>query len=261
MGSRQMKSSEQLKAEWETNVVNDFISSYSGFPFRGIKPIKLEAPDFVLQGSDYELGIEVVRYKKASGDSGLDYSKDESLFRNFLPKIAKKEFEKYYPENPFLVYFDRDESHKILESNNIAQKIAVVAAQIIAKSLPKENSGWITIGLGQLVGTLLEEYGISMRVSHHPLGHGSWNSAESGQKSEVEIDQLEGILEVKGGKVNSYLKQCNIIWLLIVADGYDFSSMVSVPDTVKQHFFHTNFYRVAFFNLFDRSIFTLNRIS
>jgi hypothetical protein len=77
-----------------------------------------------------------------------------------------------------------------------------------------------------------------------------WSTRES-DTLDVKVEELQTIISHKGKKIYSYLRVCDSVWLLIIADGKYPSSKAEVTEAVKEHVFLTGFERVLLYSRLD----------
>jgi hypothetical protein len=239
------------KKQRERSLLNEFKSIYSDFPSGQI--IEFEEPDFLVPTEMGIIGIELVDYVRGQSKNGSVLRRDEKL-RERIANEAKAEFEAKH-QTPLMVQIHWY-GHRHLSKADV-RLLASSAAELIEKCVPPEIFDMVRVGRERLAGTPLERFVPFIHVTRvRTAEQSSWSSTESGW-IEVFVEELEELISLKDAKIDAYLQNCAIPWLIIVADRGHISSSVALPDTVKQYPFQTRFDRVIFWNRLNQSVITL----
>jgi hypothetical protein len=210
-----------------------------------------ESPDFLIKLNNQVLGIEIVDYIRGQTSGESNNRRNEMVWKNIADK-ARVEFESKY-SIPLVVQFFWY-PHRHPRQTDVKQ-LAGYVSSLVANHIPSEYFAIVQISNNELGNTLLERFLRSMTICK--VKKQSLWSFVGGGFIEVQVDEIQWLLSSKNDKVNGYLKKCDSVWLLIVANGRYISSNVDLPKNVLGHNYQSQFERVVFYDRFSRKVFPL----
>lgn len=235
--------------------LNLFKELNSEFPGQTI--IDHESPDFLIPiANGKTIGIEIIDYIRGQNSSGSIMRETESL-RKRLISNSQTEFEKT-DKTPLEVLFHFYPG-KRLDSRDFPG-LSKEITNFVSKSIPEKEKGWVQITLNRRntpQNSKFHNWIAWIRIFRHASSEPSfWSNSDSGwiDTGKTEIHQ---IIQGKESKITSYRKNCDEIWLLIIADGKEMSSIVALEDEVKNGGFQTQFEKVFFLDRLQKKYHTL----
>jgi len=212
-----------------------------------------ERPDFLIRQETRTVGIELVDYIRGQNQGESPERRNEMLWQK-IADVAKQEFESKY-SGPLMVHFIWNHRYLLRQSevNKLAKEIAAPAESHIPLEL-YEN---IRMGPDELEGTLLADICHSITITRIKNGGRSlWSFISSGFIS-VHANELQDIIDSKNDKTPSYLARCDVVWLLVVADGRYISSNISRSDLAKSNIYTSPFEQVLVYDRVNKTVFAL----
>ncbi|MBN1877048.1 MAG: hypothetical protein JXA33_22690 [Anaerolineae bacterium] len=214
-------------------------------------------PDFLVQTSSQVLGIELFEFhKKEKGERSSRIRQRES-FHEQLAKCAQALFEAKY-QIPLLVMLHghgNQRSARPLELNDFADTIA---------SLVEQHVPQIAFQDSRLDHRTLRDTPVA-RIVHsftitrlRPEITGLWTFTETSW-SETSFDELQQEITIKDAKLDTYLRQCSLAWLLIIVGGQSIATIVDFPRDLPQYPFQFRFERVLIYDRIKQTVVNLKR--
>jgi hypothetical protein len=227
------------KKEWERRCLERVKSGYEGFPAGTV--IADEEPDFLVWSSEKSCGIELVQYVRGQGKDGSRLRCREELHDKIVASAQKK------------------------HEARSAIALSVHVHWFHHRELRGSDVGWVSDELSKLVSeyesldvnesTAIEphytaevnDYITRVSVRRRSSGRNAWSNVEVGP-GEADGRELQDLISLKNPKVNTYLKKCSEVWLIIVADGRRISSSGELNNRVRQMKFESEFHNVLYFD-------------
>ena len=212
--------------------------------------IDSESPDFIIKPDTKTLGIEIIQYMRgqSSGESALRRS--EEVSRKIIDN-AKIEFYKS-SEIPLWILFSWYPSRYPAQSKVL--DLANIAVWAIRNNIPYHLFESIEIPNNYFEGTVIKKYLRRIKVTRvRNEGQILWSSIESGHISAVP-GEIQEIISSKNAKAKQYKEKCDLLWLIIVADGRHISSTASLEESALNHIYQSEFDRIIFYDHQERKI-------
>jgi hypothetical protein len=171
-----------------------------------------------------------------------------------IANAAKTEFESMH-RDPLIIRFQWNHRYflRLAEIPQLAQD----ATKLIETHIPTGLFDKIQIGSDDLEGTLLEDVCHSITVTRvRNLGQSLWSFVSAGF-IEVQADELQYLIDLKNDKIQEYLMHCDMVWLIIVADGQYISSNISLPSLPANNVYSSMFEQVLIYDRISKRIFPL----
>jgi hypothetical protein len=133
------------------------------------------------------------------------------------------------------------------------QELATVLADLVQEHLP-ELGHEVAIRRHPARRSLPEEVGsltVDRRIN---FAKNSWTSVRSGFVPTLTPPELQKIMRNKEAKVPSYRQECQEVWLLVVAHGFEPSTFGELGPEEEDHEFETSFNRVFFLHHADEYV-------
>lgn len=237
------------KKALERYFLEEVAAIYADFPTGSI--VNGERPDFLVLGDSQVTGIEVVRYVRGQDARGSDHRRNEVLWQQIADE-ARHEFESNHSD-PLMVHF-------VWHPNRCPRKvdvslIAASAAEAVGQNVPQALLERTQISDESFVRTPLYKFVDSIYVTRvKNVRQVIWSFISAGFVS-VSVNELQPLLASKNTKVQAYLRRCDEVWLLIVADGRYMSSTGELLQEQSQSSrFQTSFQRVLFYDRLNKLI-------
>ena len=231
------------KKALERYFLEEVAAIYPDFPSGTV--IDAERPDFLVSSDSQFTGIEVVNYVRGQSAGGSDYRRNEILWQQ-IADAARREFESNHVD-PLMVHF-------LWHSNRYPRKvdvplIAASAAKTVEKYMPQTLFERTQISGERFLDTKLCAFVNSIYVTRvRNVRQVVWSSISASFIS-VSANELRDLLASKNIKVREYLKRCNEVWLLIVADGkYMSSTGELLQEEARRTQVQAPFQRVLFYD-------------
>jgi len=237
------------KKELENKYLKEIVNIYPDFPI-GIV-MESESPDFLLNFQSKIIGIELTRYSRKQRGLNVNNREIEKTGNKIL-KIAQAKFESKH--NIFL---------QVSASWNIQKKLTYreielfsnTFVDIVENNIPSGIHEHLFIDNHDLWTTPLADCCNFFSITRN-MTESLWASNEGGFITVVG-QEIQELISLKNKKVAKYKQKCEEIWLIIVCEGKNISSMVDLRD-VNNWRFHSPFDKVL---LYDRERSTVHSIS
>jgi hypothetical protein len=234
----------------ERLLITEVSTLYYGFPKGTI--IDHESPDFLVRQDNHIYGMEIGDYVRGQTAGGSINRRKESVWQE-IANQAQVEFElksnikiwtsfSWYP-------------HRLPRQKDVAVLAERVATLLASHVLPAPST-WIRIGEEEFENTPLEEFLHAMYVSR-VKERSSWSFGEGGF-TEVQVAEIEWLISSKDRKVDQYLRDCDSVWLIIVADGLRISSFSDLTQRVIEQTYGARFERVLFYDRLRKKVLSLS---
>lgn len=224
------------------------------FPyFAGETITDSEHPDFLISICDKVIGVELVDYVRGQDKGDSPYRRNEILWQR-VADVARAVFESQHRE-PLMVHF-LWHSHRHLRKSEV-DAMANEAASVIENHIPVKLFDVIQIDHEQIGNRELAHYARSIRITRtREKEQVLWSFINAGFIS-VPANELQSLIESKDVKVTEYLRKCDEIWLLIVADGSQISSNAELHQDVIDHDYSSDFTNILFYDRLSKNVFQL----
>ena len=219
-----------------------FKEAYGFFPEGEITPS--ENPDFTIMLDDGMLGIEHTQIFYEEKD-GIIPQEQENIIRKIIERAQKEYINK--DGTPLIISVFFNSLDKL--NNKHIYSLPSILVDLVIKNKWK---GSIEYDDG-----LPDEIGL-IHIHHiKDLNFVEWNNPMSGWIDQMTDDKIENVIKGKGLKIERYRKKSNYLWLLIVADGFNSSSLFSYKGMFKNKIYETDFDKVFIFESFSKIYFEL----
>ncbi len=231
--------------------LDEFATIYPAFPAGNI--VHRESPDFLIEQDTQVIGIEIVDYIRGQNKGESEERRIEVLWQK-VANEAKQKFEAKY-NIPLLVHFHWNK-HYVLRQSEISQ-LADNAVNIMENFVPTQLFENVRIGSDELDDTLLEKVCHSITVwKVRNEKQSLWSFIGSGW-IEGQTNEIQYLLDSKDNKVQEYLRVCDKVWLIIVADGRYISSNIDISSAVANNAYKSSFEQVFVYDRFSKTVFPL----
>jgi len=235
----------------ERQFLDEFSINYPEFPAGEV--IDSESPDFLIEQNTKILGIEIVDFVRGQSEGESSDRRNEVLWQKIADE-ARKKFEAKF-DTPLLVHFFWNNRY-ILRQSEVSQ-LADSAVILIEKRIPEKLFESVRIGYDELDNTLLEKVCHSITVWRVRNEKQSlWSFVSSGW-TEVQTNEIQYLLDSKNEKMSDYLRSCDTVWLIIVADGHYISSNIDITSASISHVYKTSFEKVFVYDRISKGVFPL----
>jgi hypothetical protein len=211
--------------------------------------VSTEEPDFLVNASGVSFGIELTDLYRTDSDNKLPRQASESLRKQIVERAKKLYDESHGPELWVSVYFSAFESLSKSRVPDIANHLVTIvrAADVEVDGNVQVEADWDTSDFPEEINSIHIR-----RLSL--LTKGFWNAPDAAFIPDCEPDQIQEIIDKKNKRITSYRNRCDVVWLLIVVDGFALSATVNFTESVRNHSFASSFDRVFIFeNAAERS--------
>lgn len=228
------------KKEIERLWLDEIAKIDSDFPPGAV--IEGENPDFVIKKAGKTIGIELADFYRGQGPDGSIKKKNESLQQKVITR-AQEQFERTHgiPLIVDIVFQPRQDV-----SGNDLLDLATEIARIVSCNIPNELYGMVRVGYEQFDSSLLDQYLSSITINRadrldrwHVFG-ADWTDALPGD--------LNYVILTHDQNVERYLKNCDEVWLYIVADSLNLSSSITSTEILEQQAYQSQFRTIRFYN-------------
>jgi len=234
----------------ERQFLDKFLSNYPEFPEGEI--IDFESPDFWVKQNTKILGVEIVNFIRGQNQGESVDRRNEILWQKIADEARKKFAVKF--DIPLTVHFFWHSRYNLRQSE--ISQLADSAVSLIGKYIPEKLFGSVRIDYNEINTTLLKKVCRSISVLKvRDVAQSSWSSMITGW-TEVQTDEIQYLLDLKKDKVEAYLQNCDMVWLIIVADGEHISSTIDIS-VVKEQVYKTSFEKVFVYDYRRNGIFQL----
>jgi hypothetical protein len=207
-----------MNKEQERRAIEDLRRVDPGFPDGIID--EGEAPDFIVRGADGCVGIEVCEYFRTERPLGSHPKEQEALGHQVTARATALAIERGLPACWAVVSFTH--GIRLLKRDVEPTADAIVTAIERAPGTMIRNDGDLPACIDDIV--------------IHPLAakHAPFvSSIGTAWAAPLEDDELTRIVRGKEGKLAAYQRRCPTVWLLIVIDGFQLSSMTERPTALS----------------------------
>jgi len=178
-----------------------------------------EVPDFLIRSDADCIGIEVCEYFRPERPLGSPLKEQEALAYQITNRATEICVERGAP--PFLAPVSFEHGVR-LRKRDVEPVASAIASAILARDVDCiQNEGQLPECVSQIVV--------------HPLGPMHTPSVTiigTTWVPEIDLGELARIVAGKERKLDAYRKRCATVWLLIVVDGFQLSSMTEPPSAL-----------------------------
>lgn len=238
----------KMQKEREQWQVERFKTSCPEFPQGCIVPN--EEPDFLIEEYGAMFGIELVGLYRADSDNRLPRQALESLRKQIVERAQRLYEEAGGPELWVSVHFSPYANLGKSRIPDLADRLEkiVVAANVGVDGNVSIQADWDT------PDDFPEEIDSIHIRRLQILTKGFWTVPGAAFVPECTLDEVQRVIDKKNKRVASYRNKCDVIWLVIVVDGFALSSTVNFSDEVCEYLYRSDFDRVFIFeNAAERS--------
>jgi hypothetical protein len=215
--------------------------------------VDTESPDFLIKQNSKIIGVELVDYVRGQIEGESVERRNEVLWQKVANKA--KEFFEAKHNIPLLIHFHWNKRH-FLRQAEISQ-LANDVVRVVENHIPAQLFGNIRIGLDELEGTLLENVCHSITITRVRNDKQSlWSFISSGWLA-VQANEIQHLIDAKNDKAQEYLRRCDEIWLIIVADGHYITSNIDLPELTANNVYTSLFEQVLVYDRISKSVFQL----
>jgi hypothetical protein len=207
-----------MNKEQERRAVDDLRRLDPAFPTGAIEPG--EAPDFIVRGDDGCVGIEVCEYFRTERPLGSHPKEQESLTHQVTTRATALAIERGLPACWSVVSFA--DGVRLLKRDVEPTAEAIVTAMERAQGTFIRNDGDLPVCIDDIVVHPLA-------AKHEPFV----SSIGTAWAAPLVDDELTRIVRGKEEKLAAYRTRCDTVWLLIVVDGFQLSSMTERPTALS----------------------------
>ena len=215
--------------------------------------INSEQPDFIIINTNVFIGVEMVDYIRGQNQDDSAYRRNEILWQK-VADATKLKYE-YQHSDPLMILFHWY-PHRYLRDSEI-EELANEAAKAVIRNTSLSDYDSIQISSSDLGDGKLSLYvhTISVRRVNY-INQVICSYAYAGLVSVI-AGEIQVLINKKDKKVADYLKKCQEIWLLIVADGVRISSSIDISPNTLNTQFKSQFNRVLFYDRERKRVFDL----
>jgi hypothetical protein len=241
---------EAAKKAMERAYLQRFRENFAGFPEGEV--VSSESPDFLIKSQPRWIGIELTEYHVQEPDEGRGsrMRAQERTEDRVLLRASEQHQSKGLP--PVAVYVLWN-PHRAFRRRRI-QELATVLADLVQEHLPELGHEVAIRRRYPARRSLPEEVGsltVDRRIN---FSKNSWTSVRGGFVPTLTPPELQKIMRDKEAKVPSYQQECEEVWLLIGAHGFEPSTHVDLGSEIEVHEFETTFDRVFFLHHADEYV-------
>jgi hypothetical protein len=227
-----------------------FRDHFAGFPEGEV--VSSESPDFLIKAQPRWIGIELTEYHVQDPDEGHGsrMRAQEKTEDRVLLTASEQHQSKGLP--PVAVYVLWN-PHRAFSRRRI-QELATVLADLVQEYLPVLGHEVAIHRRHPERRSLPEEVGsltVDRRIN---FSKNSWTSVRAGFVPTLTPPELQKIMQDKEAKVPSYRQECQEVWLLIVAHGFEPSTFGELGPQQEDHEFESSFDRVFFLHHADEYV-------
>jgi hypothetical protein len=235
----------------ERKFIDEIAQIYSGFPAGEI--VDTESPDFLIKQNSKVIGVELVDFVRGQVEGESAERRNEILWQKVANKA--KEIFKTKHDVPLLIYFRWNKRH-FLRQAEISQ-LSNDVVRLVENHIPAQLFDNIRIGLDELDGTLLEQVCYSITITRVRDDKQSlWSFISSGWIA-VQANEIQHLIDAKNSKAQEYLRRCDEIWLIIVADGRYITSNIDMPELTANNLYASSFEQVLVYDRISKIVFPL----
>lgn len=235
----------------ERQFLDEVCQLWPAFPIGEI--IEGESPDFLIRQDTRTVGVEVVDYVRGQNQGESTHRRNEVLWQK-IANVAKQEFEAGHSD-PLMIHFLWN--HRYLLRQSEVVQLAREAKRLVESHIPVELFEQVRIGSDNLDGTILDGICHSITITRvRNTEQSLWSSISSGFIG-VQVEELQSLIDTKNAKIQYYLERCDVVWLLIVADGRHISSNINLSDLAANNTYTSPFEQVLVYDRISKRIFLL----
>lgn len=215
-----------------------------------------ECPDFLIRQEYKTIGIEVTDFIRGQGAGGSPQREDEKLW-DMVASKARAEYEQT-SDVPVDIRFLGGLRRTL--TFPIVQKLASETAQLVLQHIPRGLFESIELTNEEMEGTALSEFISRVRILRvRNKGQALWASIRAGWTGAIP-NEIQSLVSMKDVKVQDYLKNCDEVWLVIVAeaDALYISSHITSHENLARHTFTCQFNRALLYDRIERKVIPLN---
>jgi hypothetical protein len=235
----------------ELKFLNEVRQIYPAFPVGEITVF--ESPDFLIRKDTEIIGVEIVDYIRGENKEKSTERRNEVLWKK-IANAAKESFESKH-NIPLVIHFHWNQHHFLRKSEVL--HLAKDVVLLVENHIPTQLFEDIRVGADELDGTLLENVIHFITITRVRNDKQSlWGFISSGW-IEVQSMEIQHLIDAKSDKVQEYLRLCDDIWLIIVADGQFISSNIDLPEATTSNVYRSMFEQVLLYDRINKCIFQL----
>jgi len=203
-----------MNKDRERRAIDDLKRLDPVFPPGTIEPS--EAPDFIVRSDGGCVGIEVCEYFRPERPLGSHPKEQEALTHHITDRATARAVELGLPPCWVVVTFERDV--RLLKRDIGAVADAIVDAIRTPNRTYVRNDGQLPSCIDDIV---VHPLPADKELLVAPIGT-TWVPP-------TDADEIARLIARKEGKLSAYRARCNVVWLLIVIDGFQLASMAERP--------------------------------
>lgn len=217
-----------------------FRKSFNEFPKGEVA--SSEAPDFLVNGGEGTVGVELTEYFRPPPEGARPFQEQESLWEQVTEKAERFYTQLGWP--PVDVAVRPHPYHSLSPGSveSVGRRLAVA----VRSRLPPVNS---TLRVKDCWDdTLVPDAIHSFRIAHFEILENP--AFHFGQGTFVPTLNVEGVqaqLDNKNPKCSNYRRSCDEAWLVVVIDGWRTSSTTDIGNDVRSARFDSEFDRAFLF--------------
>lgn len=243
----------QDKKSRERTLLKELRPKVPGFPQGEITDS--EGPDFLVRGEDGEtVGIELVDYVRGQSENGSPLRQDESLRARILTE-AKSRFESEDEALSLEVHFSW--FPRVHLKKDFITSLASQITTLVRTNIPPNVHDMVCIDAREFPKPLNRYLRRIILVRLHETTSSHWSSVGAGWIA-VSLEEIQSLINAKGQKLADYRKNCDKVWLVIVADGKSISSQVDLPADIHKFPIETDFDEIIFWDRCEAKVVPLN---
>lgn len=235
----------------ERKFLYEVSQKYPAFPVGEIT--ETESPDFLIKQNTKIIGIEIVDYIRGQSKGESAERRNEVIWQK-VANTAKETFESKH-NIPLMIHFHWNQSH-FLRQSEISQ-LANDVVQLVENHIPTQLFENLRISSDELDNTRLENIVHFITITKVRNEKQSlWSFISSGW-IEVQTNEIQHLIDTKNDKAQEYLRHCDEIWLIIVADGRYISSNIDLSEVATNNVYTSLFEQVLVYDHISKSVFPL----
>lgn len=213
-----------------------------------------ERPDFLLESKDEIIGIEITRLIRQQNNSEIEDRGIEAKQRKVV-NIAKKKFEAKY-----LIPLSVSVNWRY--HNNLSGKLIDLLAdelvKIVENYIPEDIFEQLVIKNNDFYSSDLINY--CYYISIERWQNSSCWVSENPASPPLSPSEIEERILKKNQKLERYNKSCEEMWLIIIVEGIDSSSIGDIGENVINHNFNSPFDKLLLYDRIKGLVFLLNNM-
>ncbi len=232
---------EAAKKARERAHLQRFRETFQGFPKGEV--ILSEHPDFLVKTRQERIGIEHTEFVRDPGVKGGSLLRAREHTEDKVLWLASREYDsRGLPPVVVTVHWNYYSGPALTRMRELASYLA----NFVASHLP-EQGGRTTAGYPHPGWESLPHEVDSLSIYRSEIiSRNSWRPARADYVPTLSCTELQRIMSGKEAKVPSYRRECQEVWLLLVAHGFQPSTHCELGPEVEDHAFETSFDRVFF---------------